>query len=190
MSHALLRKILAWHLDAKAEEVTYELGRNGKPFLSPRFGERLHFNLSHSKNCFAVAVSQKCEVGVDIEVIRDVPEADAIAQALFSPSERADIHHSDPAHRESTFLFHWTRKEAASKATGEGISSFSNSADVAKTATGVLESRFDDRCPKIFEFCILPNYVGAVAVQDRDCVLRHRIFESADACLDFLSEDR
>lgn len=83
---------------------------NGKPFFEdyPDF----HFNISHSEDLIAVAVS-KTSVGVDIETLRDV-NLD-IAGRFFAKKETRFIKTS------RDFLYVWTRKEALLKKTGEGL---------------------------------------------------------------------
>lgn len=83
---------------------------NGKPFFEdyPDF----HFNISHSEDLIAVAVSKR-PVGVDIEILRDVNLE--IAGRFFSEKEIRFIK------TDRDFLYVWTRKEALLKKTGEGL---------------------------------------------------------------------
>ena len=63
-----LREILARYLGLPADELRFETGRHGKPYLASPDGE-LAFNLSHSGSLALVAVARH-EVGVDVERIR------------------------------------------------------------------------------------------------------------------------
>lgn len=78
-------------------DVRIEYGPKGKPFV--RGGP--HFNVSHSGGMALIAICEKSEVGVDIELVRDTPLANG-----------GDL-------RE--FFERWTRMEALVKAIGEGL---------------------------------------------------------------------
>ncbi len=86
---------------------------SGKPYIA---GLGFHFNLSHSES-FAAAVFSAYPTGIDIETKRKVNLR--IAGHFFTEYEK-DILKSaiDP---DLEFLRIWTRKEAFSKATGDGI---------------------------------------------------------------------
>ena len=62
----------------------------------------------------AVALSAKQEVGVDIEAVLPVPEADEIAALCLSASEYGSYTALGPEDRLEGFLRRWTRLEAIS----------------------------------------------------------------------------
>ena len=92
----------------------------GKPSLA---GTRaLHFNLAHSGDLALIAVTRLCPLGVDVEHLRAVNDAEAIARPLFFPArKRRAARRCLPALKTAAFFNLWTRKEAWLKATGEGI---------------------------------------------------------------------
>jgi 4'-phosphopantetheinyl transferase len=114
-----LRQLLAARLGVQPEAVELAYGRNGKPRLPNR---DLHFSVSHSDDVALFAFSKAAEIGVDVEAIRPIREADAIAAQFFSPREKqayaALARHDKPL----GFLRCWTRKEALAKALGDGLS--------------------------------------------------------------------
>lgn len=85
--------------------------KNGKPVA-----ENLFVSISHSKGKCAVCVSER-EVGIDIEKISD-RDFEKIARKTFSEKEREYYFNS-----KSPQMFYeiWTRKEAYSKISGDGI---------------------------------------------------------------------
>jgi 4'-phosphopantetheinyl transferase len=78
--------------------------------------------MSHSGDRALVALTAEGRVGVDLEVVRDVPDAPRIAERFFSNEECAAL---DALGREAwrgAFFLCWTRKEAFIKALGAGLS--------------------------------------------------------------------
>lgn len=86
----------------------------GKPYI-----EGIYFNISHSFDYVAVAVSNE-EVGVDIEKITD--RNFGIAKRFFSKKEYEDINSvKDEKDRKKLFFRYWTIKESFLKAIGYGL---------------------------------------------------------------------
>ena len=65
------------------------------------------------------SIEDLTEVGVDLEVVREVPEADGIAASTFTAEERAAW--AAAGGGAAGFLRVWTRKEALLKALGVGV---------------------------------------------------------------------
>jgi 4'-phosphopantetheinyl transferase len=117
-----LRRILASKLGISPSDVELEYGRLGKPHLSRRMPARdLCFSVSRSGDVAVIALSTGHEVGVDIEAVLPVPEADEIAALCLSASEYGSYTALGPEDRLEGFLRRWTRLEAISKALGCGI---------------------------------------------------------------------
>jgi 4'-phosphopantetheinyl transferase len=91
----------------------WRTGTHGKPAL---VDGPPHFNLSRRDGWAVVGVSGTHELGVDIETLRPIDDAPALAQLHFTPREREAMT-AAPG-----FLRVWTRKEACMKATGLGLS--------------------------------------------------------------------
>lgn len=117
LSYQLLCSMLQEHFGI-AEQPAFALGEHGKPSLV--LGEScpdIHFNLSHCKHAIACAVSDECEVGIDVECLgRYKP---SLAQYCMSDEELRSI--SEAADSDLIFTRLWTQKEALLKYTGEGI---------------------------------------------------------------------
>lgn len=117
--HAL-RHVLAEVLDRSPLDVVFEADDCGKPHLAPRGS--LQFNLGHSAHEALIGLRRDRPIGVDIEVVHDVVDAEASAGALFTDDERAAWSRAAQALHDRTFLTCWTRKEACLKALGVGLS--------------------------------------------------------------------
>jgi len=120
-AHAALRQLLGRHRQAADEQLDFVAGRFGKPALATASEEHLHFNLSHSQSTGLVALSSRHELGVDVELLRPMPDALALAAAYFSPAEQAALAACSDAQRDRAFFVCWTRKEACLKAVGIGL---------------------------------------------------------------------
>jgi 4'-phosphopantetheinyl transferase len=122
VARAGLRTLLAARLGLTAEAVELTYGKNGKPALAnEQAASGLHFNVSHSANVAAYAFSFGQEIGIDVENIREVANADNIAARFFSAREQESYHTLNPLDKPLGFLTCWTRKEAFIKALGDGL---------------------------------------------------------------------
>jgi 4'-phosphopantetheinyl transferase len=124
-AHAALRHLLGRHEDWVA-------GTHGKPALAL---PPPHFNMSRRGGVALIGVSATHEIGVDVEPLQAMTDANELAQLHFTPRERDAVQREHGAARDRAFLRCWTRKEACMKATGLGLSlapsSFECGADAA-----------------------------------------------------------
>jgi 4'-phosphopantetheinyl transferase len=86
---------------------------SGKPFL-----DGISFNISHTENLVACAISLDGQIGVDIEKVKQVKLADF--ETWFTENEWTDIYNS-PSQLQK-FYWYWTRKESIIKALGVNLS--------------------------------------------------------------------
>jgi 4'-phosphopantetheinyl transferase len=97
---------------------------HGKPVINGA-GEVEH-SVAHSGDLVAVAVA-RTPVGVDVEQLDSRPRSpgggdpDALARLVLADDERAALAAVDPSARSRAFLVAWTRKEAVTKAKGDGL---------------------------------------------------------------------
>jgi 4'-phosphopantetheinyl transferase len=132
LRRAQLRKLLGERLGIAAASVRLSLGAHGKPLLARPFDRSgITFNLSHSGDLCVYAFASRTDVGVDVEMIRVIENADRLASIAFSKREY-ETYESLPASVKPTgFLNCWTRKEAFVKAIGCGLSRALDSFDVS-----------------------------------------------------------
>lgn len=115
-----LRQILGRYAGLPARAVALEYGAEGKPFCtSQTAGWNICFNLSHSENTAALAISSGFEVGIDVEHIRAIEES--MPLEVFSAREREQFDALPAAQRQPVFFETWARKEASLKALGTGF---------------------------------------------------------------------
>jgi 4'-phosphopantetheinyl transferase len=89
------------------EIMIYE-GKNGKPYFSNDF----NFNISHSDNYVVCAFGESCEVGIDIEKIREV---DIHFAKLILTDAEYYLATNDNALNYEMFFRIWTLKESYAK---------------------------------------------------------------------------
>lgn len=119
---ALLRLQLATYLDQSPSSIVIESGEFGKPALRRENNSHtILFNLSHSENYVLFAFNKNYELGIDIEENRSFSHLSTMASMVLSPSELAELT-ALPIHEQNQqFLTLWTKKEAMSKALGQGL---------------------------------------------------------------------
>jgi 4'-phosphopantetheinyl transferase len=120
LGRGALRILLGRYLDSPPQGLVFRYGSKGKPILDAL--GRLQFNASHSGDLALFAFTMDCEIGVDVEAIRPMPDIEHIARRFFCAEETAELMSLPAGQREHAFFLCWTRKEAYIKATGEGLS--------------------------------------------------------------------
>lgn len=122
VARGTLRTLLGRYLDVAPAALRFATGSEGKPALCGASRGDLRFNVAHSDAIALYAVTAIGEVGVDVERIQEMPDADLIAESHFAEGERAMLRALPPADSAAGFFNCWTRKEAWIKAIGRGLS--------------------------------------------------------------------
>ncbi len=126
LSGLLIQKIMKEQFNQQAKQI--KIGTFGKPYLS---SSSAHFNLSHSGNMIALAISNT-DIGLDIQKPRT--HSDKLLQRTFTKNEQNWLHfaqkNSDDLNNPNPFLTLWTAKESYLKAIGKGFTIPPNSFDV------------------------------------------------------------
>jgi 4'-phosphopantetheinyl transferase len=134
-AHVAVRCILARYAAMPPDQIRYVRTETDKPMVA---GLDLAFNLSHSGPLAVCAIAERGDVGsrgtsrtesrrqpgrigVDIEAIRPVDDADGIVRRFFAMPELAEYERFDGDARRVAFFRLWTLKEAFVKATGDGL---------------------------------------------------------------------
>jgi len=128
LCRSALRRILGRLTGIEPERIGFRAGPGGKPELEPERNASgtLRFNVTHSADLALIAVSDGREVGVDLERIRPIKEAERIVESYFTREEISEFLHLAPEDRPLAFLRGWTRKEAILKAKGVGLAGLAN----------------------------------------------------------------
>lgn len=111
------RRILSQLSAVRFDLVAFDYGPKGKPYC--RTDPAVRFSVSHADTVSLVAVTSVSDVGVDIEAIRDVPRAAAIARRFFPPDQVDSIFGGE--HGPEQFARAWTAAEATVKVRGASI---------------------------------------------------------------------
>lgn len=119
-ARGILRAILSPYVDADPRSVEFEYGNHGKPAVK-RAGLELRFNVAHSHDLALYAIASKREIGVDVEHVRSVTDADEIVERYFTSAENAVYRALSKNQRPEAFFRIWTLKEAYLKALGSGL---------------------------------------------------------------------
>jgi 4'-phosphopantetheinyl transferase len=118
VSRMALRQVLAAACDRLPGSFAYSRGEFGKPYIADA---AVHFNLSRSGPEALIGLSHECPIGVDMEVVRQLSDREALVRLHFTEPEQEGWTASDEATRDLRFLECWTRKEACVKALGTGL---------------------------------------------------------------------
>jgi 4'-phosphopantetheinyl transferase len=122
VGRGLLRIILGAYLGIDPSAVRLSYGASGKAALpTGRSARPLEFRVAYSEGLVVYAVGQGCRLGIDVERIRPLPEADAIAERFFSPAEAVALRALPPEQKRAAYFEIWTCREAYLKATGAGL---------------------------------------------------------------------
>lgn len=164
-ARASLRRVLGHCLDRDPAGLAFDYTDRGRPILRaspPDFD----FNLAHSGDLALLALSSR-RVGVDVEQLRDMANALAIARRFFSPREVAALKRLPEDERRHGFFNAWTRKEALIKAVGAGLGALEQTevSLAPDEVPAVLGAPGGAEAWQLFALEPSPGFVGAVAVQ-------------------------
>ena len=168
-AHCGLRRALSNRTGLAPASLQFQEGVYGKPSLI--HAGSCAFNMSHSQDVALIVMASSGEIGVDIEVLRPMPDALALARQNFNDSECDELLASPPPDQSLAFLRGWTRKEACLKAIGSGLSI------APKTFVAGLGSDTRRVCiptsagpasVRIHSFMHGPNIVGSLAIIEDD----------------------
>lgn len=120
LAHGCVRALLAQYLRIPGAKIQFDHQSYGKPYVASPTTD-LRFNQSDSGELAAFAFAFGCELGIDIEALRPMPNMEDVAARFFSHQEVIDLFSLAPEFRTQAFYAAWTRKEAYIKAVGDGL---------------------------------------------------------------------
>lgn len=165
VAHVALRALLGDALGRTPSAVDLRADAKGKP----RVYGGPEFNLSHSADVGLIAVGGAAPLGVDVELVRSVPEMRRVAESHFAPEERRALYAAAERDRTEAFYRCWTRKEAFVKATGIGVGPALARFAVTLGRESVQLLRADDDEADAWSLVDLDlglPYIGALAVRE------------------------
>lgn len=170
----MLRQTLASYLSLAPEELKFELGEFGKPYLA---NGDLYFNLSHTADDWLLAVANFAPIGVDLEIIRPRTQLQNLVDRCFSERESAYWQALPGDQQLEAFFRLWTKKEAFVKAVGRGLALGLENCEFEPRPAGQLlaiPSEYGEASAwTVREFVLAPALTGALVTPNRDYELRH-----------------
>ena len=130
-SRHALRRALSVVTGVLPQDIRIGADTVGKPCCPGMDG--VQFNLSHSGHLGLIGVStSSLAIGVDVEVVRSIPEVLALALSHLSPAERELWSAVPEQRRDAAFFAIWVQKEACLKALGVGLAAEPSSINVSE----------------------------------------------------------
>jgi 4'-phosphopantetheinyl transferase len=183
---ALAKTAIATYTGQPPAEVSFDrtCPRCGRPHGKPAIdGGGLEHSVAHSGDLVAVAVAG-APVGVDVEQLDGRPrqpgdgDPEALARMVLADDERAVLAAAGPPDRARAFLVAWTRKEAVTKAKGDGLRvPFGDVVVAAAAGAPRLVAWPYPQAPEavsLFDLDAEAGYVAALAVLGRCRAVRAR----------------
>lgn len=120
---SLTRTALTDFAGGDARRLELRVSSSGEPtIIGPPDLCGLRFGTSHANGVAICAVSERVDLGIDVQTLHSVgSDALALAELVASPSERRSLLAAPTTARSVRLLTLWTMKEALSKATGLGL---------------------------------------------------------------------
>lgn len=169
---SILKFVLAAHTKLNVKNIYLDYQFNKKPYLASH--PWLFFNLSHSEDFAAIAVSRK-NVGLDIEYMSKDFNFTSLLPDVFDDNQVLQIQNA--ADKKHAFYTSWTRKEAFVKALGKGIDE-----DFKQIPSLDGQHKIDFSLIKnsknwqVNSFNLADSYLGAVAFENLSAISRNLVF--------------
>ena len=166
------REILAGYLGVSPIRVTIGRTENGKPLLRNSLEEELSFSLSHSGTWALLAIARR-PVGVDVERLRSIPDAIALARRFFTSAEAARLEGLGSQDLREAFLRTWVRKEAYLKGLGGTVPADLRRFELGESSAGlprIAWTQLERRGPSLWSLSDLEapaGYIASVAVEGK-----------------------
>jgi 4'-phosphopantetheinyl transferase len=122
VTRALVRTVLSRYAPVAPTDWRFEPNEHGRPLIvnDDAAARSLSFNLTHTDDLIALAVTRGREVGIDTENIERGAPLD-VADRYFAPSEVRDLRALRATQQPLRFFELWTLKESYIKARGMGL---------------------------------------------------------------------
>ncbi|GAB4180934.1 MAG: 4'-phosphopantetheinyl transferase superfamily protein [Coleofasciculaceae cyanobacterium] len=167
----ILRTILSRYLNLEPAQIQFSYTNRGKPELANTgTGETIAFNLSHSNGLAMYAIAFAPRIGIDLEYMRSMPDAEQLAKRFFSPREHAVLSSLPTEHKQAAFFHAWTCKEAYLKAIGDGLPGLEQVevSLVPGEPAALLSIKENQQAASrwfLHQLIPAPDYLGALAIE-------------------------
>lgn len=160
----MLRMILGRYVGCRPAEVGIVTAPGGKPVLLPGSpgASTFAFSVGHSGDLYSVAVGRCSSLGLDIERIRSVARAEAIANRWFGPREADALSGLEGEELDLAFMELWTDKEALAKRHGAGLR-LMHGQSAAEEVHDELDVAREREAGTLVRLRPREGYVGAIA---------------------------
>ena len=178
LARGVLRLLLAYYLERRPCEIEFAYGLKGKPAILG--ASRVRFNASHSADMAVYAFTLDCELGIDVEKIRELSDLASISSRFFCTAEASELLSLSPDDRRPAFFRCWTRKEAYVKAVGHGLSVPLDRFQVTllpEDLVRIVHIESEKKAAQnwaLHHFDFAPQYVGALAYYDKPRTIKLR----------------
>lgn len=156
LTRLTLRNLLsAYQTDVQPQQWRILKSETGRPYVD-RAQSLLKFNLTHTGQHLLIAITLAGEPGLDAELSGRSVNAKQVASRYFWIDECRDIADTGFEDQNDLFLRYWTLKEAAVKATGQGLSvalrRFCFTNPTSKIFSFSDSQKAPEHCPEDFKF--------------------------------------
>ncbi len=142
LTRALVRTTLSRYAPVDPQAWRFEREEHERPVIAAPTGTRLCFNLSHTRELVACAVTLDAHIGVDIEREEQHPDLADLAREVFSAPELLAFRKLGEPERRERFYAIWTLKESYLKARGLGLGLSPRSLEFDLDTPGCVRARF------------------------------------------------
>jgi 4'-phosphopantetheinyl transferase len=170
---AILRLLITRYTGLSSGSIRYVSGSAGKPSLANQTQDNpLMFSVSHSQGTALYGFARSRRIGVDLELLRPMPEMEQLVADFFSTKEKDVFSSLPPAERQDAFFRCWTGKEALLKALGDGLSRGLDQFDLLPGPGGdwrLHSANWDPEAPSrwsLRHLTTLKRYTATVAVEN------------------------
>lgn len=161
VSRAMQRQLLASYVGGHPSEIQFGIVAMGKPTLSRPNEIGLQFNTTHSGSLVVIAVTKHRDVGVDVEQLRPISRALAVAKRCYSADEYERLLPLEGPGRDHAFLSTWVAREGTAKARGDSVWR-----GLASWRNGSMEHLRRDFTVRYLD--LGPDFVGVVVARGDD----------------------
>ena len=132
-ARGILKQLLGSYAGLNPQDIRFDYGPLGKPYLKADVDMPIQFNATHTRNEALYAFCCGAELGVDIEFTSRSVNHEQLARKKLTLEECQFYDSLSEERRRKFILSLWTRKEAYGKARGVGIRYPLNAANLIGT---------------------------------------------------------